>query len=147
MTSNKNISGERQAVAILFQRLLRNRADSIVIGAISSKLAIYRMNLKGCEIKRFAIAGERALRLPRPRLKFTRRRSRNLIAARDSRKTYSSLLVIGRSAEMTFFVETLQKPGHPIATLGRAAKENYVETGAVTLGALYCCARLRLSGE
>ena len=36
----------------------------------------------------------------------------------------------------------VQKAGHPIAR--RAAKENYVETGAVTLGALYCSARLRL---
>lgn len=44
-----------------------------------------------------------------------------------------------------FFVEVLQKLRHPIAE--RAAKENYVETGAVTLGALYCSARLRLSGE
>lgn len=38
---------------------------------------------------------------------------------------------------MTFsFAGMVGKGGHPIAK--RAAKENYVETGAVTLGALYC---------
>lgn len=51
-----------------------------------------------------------------------------------------------------FFFFFSSEKRHPIALLllshpVGAAKENYVETGAVTLGALYCCARLRLSRE
>lgn len=59
------------------------------------------------------------------------------LETRESADRRNFLSLSKRPPEMTFsFVGMVGKGGHPIAE--RAAKENYVETGAVTLGALYC---------
>ena len=113
------------------QTLIYSKYDYTVVNHVESNWGIFRL-------KRFRLSIRRCI-------KGSWKRKKRVTFTTTLETCEFSLVIEPATGNDIFFVEVVQKAGHPIAK--RAAKENYVETGAVTLGALYCSARLRLPRE